>query len=351
MGINRFNTVSKWVKSFLPFYLFTFSPLLGSAQYNKSGISAGFFDSSEKSTINFSDFHLPPLAVLYENAKQSPQILSLEKAQEIAQAEVAKQKRHIFSYVTGHASYSYGKTDVYGQMTNNQTGTMNFVPIFESKNGTEQSYWNVGVNLNIPLEDILDWAPSIKRKRLEAEKARLDKDIKFEELKLQISTLYAKITNSLVTLKTASEGAAAYQGAGALKQEDFHQGNMNIEDYAWTKMHELSVVQSYQTMQTDIITDILTLEIISRTPIITNATTEVTLDGTIHKSERQIRRENKALEKRIAKEAKADEKRFQQLEKAEKAAKEKSDRIAAKEAAQSAKAARAYEKSSRNRNR
>ena len=318
-----------------------------SQSLDDSGISAGFFDSSDESTLNFSTFHLPPLSVLFENAKQNPQILSMEKSEQLAKAEIAKQKRHIFSYIRAHASYSYGKTDVYGQMTNNQTGTMNFVPIFESKNGTEQSYWNVGVNLNIPLEDILDWAPSIKRKRLEAEKARLEKDIKFEDLKLQISTLYAKITNSLVTLKTASEGAAAYQGAGALNQEDFHQGNMSIEDYAWTKMHEMSTVQTYQNLQTNIITDILTLEIISRTPIITNATTEVTLDGTIHKSESQIRRENKALEKRIAKEAKADEKRYQQLEKAEKAAKEKSDRIAAREAAQSAKAARAYEKSSR----
>ena len=318
-----------------------------SQSLDDSGISAGFFDSSDESTLNFSTFHLPPLSVLFENAKQNPQILSMEKSEQLAKAEIAKQKRHIFSYIRAHASYSYGKTDVYGQMTNNQTGTMNFVPIFESKNGTEQSYWNVGVNLNIPLEDILDWAPSIKRKRLEAEKARLEKDIKFEDLKLQISTLYAKITNSLVTLKTASEGAAAYQGAGALNQEDFHQGNMSIEDYAWTKMHEMGTVSTYQTLQTQIITDILTLEIISRTPIITNATTEVTLDGTIHKSESQIRRENKALEKRIAKEAKADEKRYQQLEKAEKAAKEKSDRIAAREAAQSAKAARAYEKSNR----
>lgn len=318
---------------------------------DESGISAGFFDSSDESTLNFSTFHLPPLSVLFENAKQNPSVLSLEKAEQLAKAEVAKQKRHIFSYVHAHASYSYGKTDVYGQMTNNQTGTMNFVPIFESKNGTEQSYWNVGVNLNIPLEDILDWGPSVKRKRLEADKARLEKDMKFDELKLQISTLYAKITNNLVTLKTASEGAAAYQGAGALNQEDFHQGNMNIEDYAWTKMHELSVVQSYQQLQTSIIQDILTLEIISRTPIITNATTEVTLDGTIHKSESQIRRENKALEKRIAKEAKADEKRYQQLEKAERAAKAKSDRQAAQEANRSAKAARAYEKNSKNRNR
>lgn len=172
---------------------------------DESGISAGFFDSSDESTLNFSTFHLPPLSVLFENAKQNPSVLSMEKAEQLAKAEVSKQKRHIFSYIHAHASYSYGKTDVYGQMTNNQTGTMNFVPIFESKNGTEQSYWNVGVNINLPLEDILDWAPSIKRMRLKADRARLEKDIKFDELKLQISTLYAKITNNLVTLKTASE--------------------------------------------------------------------------------------------------------------------------------------------------
>ena len=114
MIIHYFYKVIGRVKMLLPFYLFTFLPLSVSAQYNNSGISAGFFDSSENSTINLSDFHLPPLAVLFENAKQSPQILSLEKAQEIAQAEVAKQKRHIFSYVRGHASYSYGKTDMWG---------------------------------------------------------------------------------------------------------------------------------------------------------------------------------------------------------------------------------------------
>ena len=57
------------------------------AQYENSGITAGFFDSSENSTINFSSFHLPPLGVLYENAKENPRILEAEKVRELAQAE------------------------------------------------------------------------------------------------------------------------------------------------------------------------------------------------------------------------------------------------------------------------
>ena len=284
------------------------------AQYNNSGISAGFFDSSDNTTINFSTFHLPPLAVLYENAKQNPQILSLNKAQEIAQAEVAKQKLHVFSYVYGHASYSYGKTDMWG----NNNSTQSYTTIYQYQ-GNEQSYWNVGVNVSVPLEDLLDLTASVRRKRLEVEKARIEKDIAFDELKRNIATLYIKITNTLVTLKTVSEGAAIYQGAGALNQEDFHQGNMSIEDFAYTKLHEVDVVSKYQDMQTAITTDIITLELLSHTPILTNTTTDITLDDE-QLSEKAIRKQNRQVAKNIKKAVADEDKRYRQLEQAERKA-------------------------------
>ena len=294
------------------------------AQYNNSGISAGFFDSSEESTINFSNFHLPPLAVLFENAKQNPTILSYEKAQEIAQAEVAKQKRHIFSYVTGHASYSYGKTDMWGQ----SSSAYNLV--LQQYQGSEQSYWNVGVNLAVPLEDILDLKAAVHRKKLEVDQAIIAKDQAYDQLKLEIATLYVKITNSLVALKTASENAAIYQGAGSLNLEDFHQGNMTIELFAETKKWEQNAVSIYQTLQTEITTDIITLEILTHTPILTNTTTDITLNSGISKSEKQIRKENKAVEKNIRKTAAAEEKRFRKMEEADKAAQKKAAKQEAK---------------------
>ncbi len=296
-------------------------PSISYAQYNDSGISAGFFDSSENKSINFSTFHLPPLAVLYENAKQNPTILSLAKVQEIAQAEVAKQKKHIFSYVRGHASYSYGKTDLWG----NNNSTQSYTTIYQFQ-GSTQHYWNVGVNLSIPLEDILDIVASVKRKRLEVDKARLDKDIAFDELKLQIATLYIKITNNLVSLKTASEASAIYQGAGALNQEDFHQGNMTIETFATTKLHEIAMVNQYQTMQTTITTDIITLEILTHTPILTNTTTDITLDDDNQLTEKQIRKLNRKMEKKTKKAVAEEEKRYRKMEEAERKAAQKARR-------------------------
>ena len=284
------------------------------AQFDESGIAAGFFDSSREKDINFSEFHLPPLAVLFENAKSSPQIMSLEKARQLAQAEVAKEKKHIFSFIKGNASYSYGKTDMWG---NNSTTTSPMIYQFQ---GSEQSYWNIGVNLSVPLEDILDISAAVKRKKIEVEQAAIAKDIAYDELKLQIATLYVKITNNLVTLKTYGETAAAYQGAGALNREDFENGNMSIEDYAWTKQHEGAQVKNYQTLQTEITTDILTLEILTHTPIITNSTTEITLDTVVKKSDKEIAKEQKAVKKRVKKATEESEKREKALEKAERKA-------------------------------
>ena len=210
-------------------------------------------------------------------------------------------------------------------MWGNNQSTQSYTTIYQFQ-GNEQSYWNVGVNVSVPLEDILDLVASVKRKRLEAEKARIDKDVAFDELKKQIATLYVKITNTLVTLKTASEGAAVYQGAGALNQEDFHQGNMSIEDFAWTKQHELGVVQTYQRLQTEITTDILTLEILTHTPILTNATTEVTLEDNVERTRKQLKKESKAMERQIKKAAAEEEKKYRELEAADKAARRKAEK-------------------------
>ena len=292
------------------------------AQFDESGIAAGFFDSSNDKEINFSEFHLPPLAILFENAKANPQILSLEKAQQIAQAEVAKQKRHIFSYLKAHASYSYGIGDSWGTSENV------YSPMLTQYQGTKNNYWNIGASLSLPFEDILDLTASVKRKKLEVDQAVFAKDQAFDQLKLQIATLFVRITNNLVSLKTLGEAAAAYQGAGALNREDFENGNLDIASYADTKRFESGQVSGYQALQTTITTDILTLEILTHTPIITNSTTEITLDQKESKSSKEIAKENKAVEKRIKKAVKEEEKKEKKLEKAE----AKAEKAAAKAA-------------------
>ena len=106
---------------------------------------------------------------------------------------------------------------------------------------------------------------------------------------------------------------------------------MEIEDYAYTGQRGQSAVSIYQSLLTQITTDIVTLEILTHTPIITNTTTEITLDSTVEKSKRQIAKENKAVQKRIRKTAEEEEKREKKYLKEEAKENKEKSKAAAKE--------------------
>ena len=116
-----------------------------------------------------------------------------------------------------------------------------------------------------------------------------------------------------------------------ISREEFENGNMEIEAFAHTKLYETSQVSGYQDLQTVITTNILTLEILTHTPIITNSTTEITLDTHVVKSDKEIAKENKAVEKRIKKAVEEEDKKIKALEKAEKKAEKAAAKVAKKQ--------------------
>ena len=245
-----------------------------SAQVNdkNQGIVAGYFDTDDETNnqrIDYSNFRLPPLSLLFENAKSNPSIELLARAEAIQRELCKKERRNWSTWITGSAAYSYGVMDSYG------TSESVISPVIYQYMGSKQNYWNIGARANIPLSDILDMKSRAKRQRLATEKVALQKDIAYEELKQTIATLYVRITNNMISLKTAGENAAAYKGAGLLNEEEFKMGEITVRDLAETKRWESSATQEYQNLQSAITTDILVLEILTHTPIITNSTVEI----------------------------------------------------------------------------
>lgn len=237
------------------------------------GIIAGYFDTDDMNggeNIDYSTFKLPPLGLLFENAKSNPTVEQLAREEEIQRELMKKEKKSWTEWIVGNASYSYGVMDNYGSSENVMT------PIYYQYVGSKQHYWNVGARASVPLNHIFDYKGRVKRQRLSMEKAQLEKDIAYEQLKQNIATLYVRITNNLISLKTSSENAAAYKGAGLLTKEEFKMGDVTVRELAETKRWESSVTQEYQNLQMAITTDILVLEILTHTPIITNAIVDIT---------------------------------------------------------------------------
>ena len=233
---------------------------------NTAGLGVGFFDRDGNS-INYSTFKLPPLSELFANARSNPNVEFVAREEDIQRERVKKEKRSLLELFSVHANYTYGIMDNYGS---NSTVTS---PIYYQYMGSKQSFWNVGANFHMQLDEGFDYRGRIRRQQLSVEKVRMEKEKAYEELKLKIATLYVRITNNIIALKTAGENAAAYKGAGLLTNQEFKLGDVTVRDLAETKRWENEAVGNYQTLQAEIETDILVLEILTNTPIITNITT------------------------------------------------------------------------------
>lgn len=224
---------------------------------------SAFCQNPENGTSDdFLKLQLPPLAVLYENAQNNPSIKLLENQKNIQERLLKKEKRTWLSFFSLKAGYAYGKTDYYGSISDITT------PIFHQYTGVDQHYYNAGGNINIPLETLFDLRGKSKRQRLAIKNAELEKDIAFQSLKREIATFYSRITSNIASLKVAAEAVAVAQADYVLKEKDFQTGNGNSSSMVVAKRQHIELMQMYESIRSQLISDIYELEIISNTPII-----------------------------------------------------------------------------------
>ena len=232
------------------------------AQEEQTQKVADDFTQSTFEQVDYENLTLPPLRTLFENAKGTPSIEIMEKQVQLQKKLLSKEQRAWLSFFTGHGSYTYGMLDNYANSSDVLT------PIYYQYSGVEQHYWNIGGSVSIPFETLFDLGGRIQR--LNVEISQLEKEKEYQLLKQQIATIYVRITNNLVSLKTAAENAAAYRGAGLVSEQRFRANQLDVTDLADVKRYENTAIQAYQGIMTQISTDILILEIMTNTPIITN---------------------------------------------------------------------------------
>lgn len=212
---------------------------------------------------DFATLKLPPLSVLYANALSNPSIKVLEKEKQIQRLLLRKEKRQWLSFFSARFGYTRGVTDNYGTMTDPLT------PIYTQYTGVEQTYWNVGGNININFETLFDLGGTVKRQRAKVEQAELNKQVSYDNLKQQIAKLYVLILSNIEKLKRSSEHLMLYRGASAAIEQEYRSRRANIQDVAETKREEFDASSSYESLRSSINEELLVLEIITHTPILT----------------------------------------------------------------------------------
>ena len=213
--------------------------------------------------VDFATLQLPPLSVLYANATSNPTVKMMEKERQLQKKLLSKEKRSWLSFFSARAGNSHGVTDNFGTITDVTT------PIFYQYTGVEQDYWNVGGNVNIPLETLFDLGGKVKRQRIVAERAEYAKEQAYNQVKQEIAHLYVSILSNIETLKRSAEHLALYRGASAVAEQDYRNRRGTIAELAEIKRREFEANKSYEELRASINEQLLVLEIISHTPILT----------------------------------------------------------------------------------
>lgn len=146
--------------------------------------------------VDYAKIKLPPLSVLYENARSTPSLQILEKEKQLQKKLLSKEKRNWLGFIHAGGSASYGIADNVASNTDVNT------PLIYRYVGTEQTSWNVGGGISIPFEKLFDLRGGIKRQRIQVDIAELRKQEAYETLKIQIAHLYVQILSNIIIRKT-----------------------------------------------------------------------------------------------------------------------------------------------------
>lgn len=219
-------------------------------------------DISTMTSEDYINLKLPPLSILYENARSTPSIELLARQKQLQEKLLSKEKRAWLSFVSARAGYNYGKTDNYGSLSD--VGT----PIFYQYTGVAQHYYNVGGNINIPLETLFDLGGKTRRQKINVEMAELQKQETFNQLKIVISQLYVQILSMISNLKSASESVTLAKARYQLDEENFRNGGINPDILAGSKKLEVEALRIYEEFHASLNQSLFQLEILSNTSII-----------------------------------------------------------------------------------
>ena len=118
---------------------------------------------------------IPPLDLLFENAKSAPTYELATVKEQIERKLLAKEKRAFLGFFSLRGSYQYG---MFG---NESTYTDVAIAPYLTYATQAQNGYTVGAGVNIPLDGLFDLTARVKRQKLNVRTAQLEREVKYEE--------------------------------------------------------------------------------------------------------------------------------------------------------------------------
>lgn len=219
-------------------------------------------DYSRLGEDDYTKIELPPLSVLFENARNNPIYEMADVKTVIERKMLAKEKRAFLGFFSLRGSYQYG---MFG---NEATYTDVAIAPYLTYSTQAQNGYTIGAGINIPLNDLFDLKGRISRQRLSVKSAELEREIKYDEIKKTIIEMYAMATSQIKVLRMRGESLILASVQYEISEKNFANGTIESTELATDKERQSQAQEAYEKSKYELTKSLMILEMISRTPII-----------------------------------------------------------------------------------
>ena len=215
---------------------------------------------------DYVNIEIPSLAELFENARAAASVKYYEYEAEYLAGNIKLERRKPLEWIRIIGSCTYGNID------------MAAIAMMEStyqvwtQNQTSQStnYYNVGLTLSIPLADIFNTGTKVKQAKAKYNGMRAKQEAELEEIKEEIVDLYCTIEEKIQTLQSLSELLVISRAQYDLTELSFANDKTDFHQLYLSQGYASNAVKDFEEVRKDLNAALLTLELVSCTPIVSN---------------------------------------------------------------------------------
>lgn len=218
----------------------------------------------EKNKI-LTDFELPPLDILFKASSENNPVVGFYRSRKIEEeSDLKSTKRRWLNYIRITGGYQYGQL---WSDNSSLDPTQGGGSVLQRANNN-QSYYNVGLSVIMPLEEIIDRSNKIKSQKERIEQTQFEVKRYLDEQKLLIVHSYTIAEKWITLLKVRAEALHYAEAQFKLSQEAFVQNRIDASDLSRMKNMHSDALGDFIIAETELKEAILRLEILTGFKII-----------------------------------------------------------------------------------
>lgn len=233
------------------------------SNYSQKNIIFGasiFFEMANDSIF----IKIPSLNELISNAKNSSQVKYYDAQKEVDEKRLKTIKRAWMDYIKLTASYQYGVVDSYMMYVQSDV----VLPPNDKYSHQAQSYYLLGAGIYLPISEILNRRNKIKQQKLATKEKDLQAQMWHDDQSLKIVECYTEALENISLMNILMEEYSIAMAQYSVSEVDFVKGQIDIQELNRGKSMLSSAKINYEKNKMVLLKNILKLEILSNTNII-----------------------------------------------------------------------------------